>query len=234
MTKINSNKKGFTIIEVVLVLAIAGLIFMMVFIALPALQRSQRDTQRSNDIARVQTALNNYQANNRGAIPQVSPDAPVSADAPADAGSAKGTYVKGHEKPLGTASSAGKTKTWLYFYDNYLIVNSAGAQDVFADPDGGFYSLWVQTCKSANNKVNEECQNGQRYGVTFDAQAQASLDNENASQATDAETKGEAGHSISILVHATCQGEVAMYSTGSRKVAILYKKEGGGTFCLNN
>ena len=37
------NKKGFTIIEVVLVLAIAGLIFLMVFIALPALQRSQRN-----------------------------------------------------------------------------------------------------------------------------------------------------------------------------------------------
>ena len=40
------DKGGFTIIEVVLVLAIAGLIFLMVFIALPALQRSQRDTER--------------------------------------------------------------------------------------------------------------------------------------------------------------------------------------------
>ena len=38
-----SNTKGLTIIEVVLVLAIAGLIFLMVFIALPALQRNQRD-----------------------------------------------------------------------------------------------------------------------------------------------------------------------------------------------
>ena len=50
------NKKGFTIIEVVLVLAIAGLIFLMVFIALPALQRSQRNTQREDDIARFLTA----------------------------------------------------------------------------------------------------------------------------------------------------------------------------------
>ncbi|MCL2085715.1 type II secretion system GspH family protein [Candidatus Saccharibacteria bacterium] len=63
------HKKGFTIIEVVLVLAIAGLIFMMVFIALPALQRSQRDTQRRNDIARMQTAINNFQTNNRGRLP---------------------------------------------------------------------------------------------------------------------------------------------------------------------
>ncbi|MBS7346174.1 MAG: type II secretion system protein, partial [Candidatus Sacchiramonaceae bacterium] len=45
----NKHKKyGFTIIEVVLVLAIAGLIFLVVFIALPALQRNQRDTQREN------------------------------------------------------------------------------------------------------------------------------------------------------------------------------------------
>ena len=42
-----NSKKGFTIIEVVLVLAIGGLIFLMVFIALPALQRSQRDAQRN-------------------------------------------------------------------------------------------------------------------------------------------------------------------------------------------
>ena len=63
------KEKGFTIIEVVLVLAIAGLIFLMVFIALPALQRNQRDTQRKNDMSRVQTAIQNYQSNNRGKLP---------------------------------------------------------------------------------------------------------------------------------------------------------------------
>ena len=62
----NKKEKGFTIIEVVLVLAIAGLIFLMVFIALPALQRSQRDTQRKNDLARLNTALTSYQSNNKG------------------------------------------------------------------------------------------------------------------------------------------------------------------------
>ena len=63
------NQKGFTIIEVVLVLAIAGLIFLMVFIALPALQRNQRDTQRKNDLSRAQTAVQNYQSNNRNQLP---------------------------------------------------------------------------------------------------------------------------------------------------------------------
>ena len=64
-----TNKKGFTIIEVVLVLAIAGLIFLMVFIALPALQRSQRNTQREDDLARVLTAVNDFQTNNNGKTP---------------------------------------------------------------------------------------------------------------------------------------------------------------------
>ena len=61
-----NNFKGFTIIEVVLVLAIAGLIFLMVFLALPALQRSQRDTQRKQDVAMVVTTLHNWKANNKG------------------------------------------------------------------------------------------------------------------------------------------------------------------------
>ncbi len=63
------KEKGFTIIEVVLVLAIAGLIFLMVFIALPALQRGQRDTQRKSDVSRVNTQISNYQSSNRGNIP---------------------------------------------------------------------------------------------------------------------------------------------------------------------
>lgn len=62
----NSTKKGFTIIEVVLVLAVAGLIFLMIFLALPALQRSQRDTERKQDIAMLVTALQNWKTANRG------------------------------------------------------------------------------------------------------------------------------------------------------------------------
>lgn len=63
------TQRGFTIIEVVLVLAIAGLIFLMVFIALPALQKGQRDTQRRNDVSRFRAQVNQYQANNKGAVP---------------------------------------------------------------------------------------------------------------------------------------------------------------------
>ena len=66
---------GFTIIEVVLVLAIAGLIFLMVFLALPALQRQQRDTQRRSDASRVATNLTNWKSNNNGQLPLAASEA---------------------------------------------------------------------------------------------------------------------------------------------------------------
>lgn len=65
MSRQQLKEKGFTIIEVVLVLAIAALIFLMVFIALPALQRTQRDDSRKKDVTLVSTAIQSWQGNNR-------------------------------------------------------------------------------------------------------------------------------------------------------------------------
>jgi prepilin-type N-terminal cleavage/methylation domain-containing protein len=63
------KEKGFTIIEVVLVLAIAALIMLMVFLALPALQRGQRDNARKNDVSIVGSAATTYKSNNNGKLP---------------------------------------------------------------------------------------------------------------------------------------------------------------------
>lgn len=67
--QLTRKDRGFTIIEVVLVLAIAGLIFLMVFLALPALQRGQRDTQRKEDLSRFLSQVTSYQSNNKSAVP---------------------------------------------------------------------------------------------------------------------------------------------------------------------
>lgn len=75
------SKQGFTIIEVVLVLAIAALIFLMVFIALPALQRNQRDTAAKQEVGDVLAALTTFQSNNRGRLPRTTPAAALTADA---------------------------------------------------------------------------------------------------------------------------------------------------------
>lgn len=66
---IETNDRGFTIIEVVLVLAIAGLIFLTVFLALPALQTAQRDNQRKSDISLTVAAVRNYIADTNQAPP---------------------------------------------------------------------------------------------------------------------------------------------------------------------
>ena len=69
--KNTNSKKGFTIIEVVLVLAIAGLIFLMVFLALPALQRSQHDSQRTRDYTTLAGNITNFVSSNRNKLPKV-------------------------------------------------------------------------------------------------------------------------------------------------------------------
>lgn len=65
----NRKEKGFTIIEVLIVLAIAGLILLVVFLAVPALQRNARNTQRNEDIASILGGISEYVNNNNGNVP---------------------------------------------------------------------------------------------------------------------------------------------------------------------
>lgn len=71
MSKQQLKERGFTIIEVVLVLAIAALIFLMVFVALPALQRSQRDTARKSDVDTIAAAAQQVASNNKNQMSTV-------------------------------------------------------------------------------------------------------------------------------------------------------------------
>jgi len=119
----NRFHKGFTIIEVSLVIAIAGLIFLMVFVALPGLRASQRDSQRREDIAKFLEEVKNYQENNRGALPGGS-----------DSGSLDGV--------TSTSSGNGEGTKWAGFYKDYL-------GDKFIDPDGTPYRLNIRTCSSS-------------------------------------------------------------------------------------
>jgi prepilin-type N-terminal cleavage/methylation domain-containing protein len=58
------NKKGFTLIEVVLVLAIGGLIFLLAFLAFQQVSRNRRDTQRRSDVARMSASWSDQKADN--------------------------------------------------------------------------------------------------------------------------------------------------------------------------
>jgi prepilin-type N-terminal cleavage/methylation domain-containing protein len=69
-----SDNKGFTIIEVMIVLAIAGLILLIVFLAVPALQRNARNTNRKSDAGRISSAVANFITNNQGTLPTTTPN----------------------------------------------------------------------------------------------------------------------------------------------------------------
>lgn len=65
----NRKQNGFTIIEVLIVLAIAGLIMLIVFLAVPALQRNQRNNARKNDASRIAAAIREYWTNHNNTPP---------------------------------------------------------------------------------------------------------------------------------------------------------------------
>ena len=139
------TKNGFTIIEVVLVLAIAGLIFLMVFIALPALQRGQRDSQRRDDVARVNTQLQNYQSSARGSVPTST--------------TAFGTFVSNYITPhqdeyqdpqqgnytlsYQDATSSGKPSKGQIWYTNRAVCSTDGTGSVTAVTSTRSYALRI-------------------------------------------------------------------------------------------
>lgn len=122
------DKKGFTIIEVSLVLAIAGLIFLMIFIALPALRRTQRDSTRRDDMMSFLKEVKSFQTNNRGMLPT--------------GGDAVVNYTWGSEEIEKAASSS-----WGGFMREYM------GED-FMDPDGVHYNLTVGKCAASDENDN--------------------------------------------------------------------------------
>lgn len=103
-----NNQKGFTIIEVLIVLAIAGLIMLIVFLAVPALQRNQRNNSRASEASRIATAVSNFVTNNGGKLPRNDSQANWDADAAKiidDAGELNQFTGLGAASPLGTAAA---------------------------------------------------------------------------------------------------------------------------------
>jgi prepilin-type N-terminal cleavage/methylation domain-containing protein len=69
---LKKRTEGFTIIEVLIVLAIAGLIMLIVFLAVPALQRNSRNNGRNSDGARISAAATECLANRNNVVAQCS------------------------------------------------------------------------------------------------------------------------------------------------------------------
>ena len=69
LKNLKRENKGFTIIEVLIVLAIAGLIMLVVFMAVPALQRNSRNTQIRSSAAALLGGVSEFVSNNNGQQP---------------------------------------------------------------------------------------------------------------------------------------------------------------------
>jgi prepilin-type N-terminal cleavage/methylation domain-containing protein len=69
LNKLRKRTEGFTIIEVLIVLAIAGLILLIIFLAVPALQRNSRNTTLKNDASAVGGGISEFISINNGTSP---------------------------------------------------------------------------------------------------------------------------------------------------------------------
>lgn len=74
--RLPKHHQGFTIIEVVIVLAIASLILLIVFLAVPTLQRNSRNHQYKNEASRILAASQEFSNNNSLNFPSCSPSYP--------------------------------------------------------------------------------------------------------------------------------------------------------------
>lgn len=119
MKKMNQRKlgkKGFTLIEVVLVLAIGGLIFLLAFLAFQQATQNRRDTQRRSDAGQVISEIENALGDGNGSTFASSDDlgdfveAYLSGESNASGGTFERnnieyTIVYNDELPDGTATS---------------------------------------------------------------------------------------------------------------------------------
>ena len=77
---LKNRKEGFTIIEVLIVLAIAGLIMLIVFLAVPTLRRNARNGQRDHDASSVLAGVNECLKNHNGVTTSCDTTAEVAID----------------------------------------------------------------------------------------------------------------------------------------------------------
>ena len=70
-TNLKKVNEGFTIVETLIVLAIAALIITIILIAVPDLQRSGRNSNMLHDAQNVASAVQSFESNNQGSLPGI-------------------------------------------------------------------------------------------------------------------------------------------------------------------
>ncbi|MBR2831239.1 prepilin-type N-terminal cleavage/methylation domain-containing protein [Candidatus Saccharibacteria bacterium] len=207
------HQKGFTIIEVVLVLAIGGLILSMVFFALPAMLGNQRDTDRRNDVITFIAKLKEFESNsNRGGLPE-GIGAGNNVSGIPQTGFIDGGIVATDRNETDKTKKQFNARSWNGFYRDYLDNN-------FTDPEyDNPYNLVIAECTASN--VNADCE--------FALPAEAGVLNIQSPY----DAGATAGNTIFVVTGSICDGERAVKSSNSRRVSALIKLERGGVACQN-
>lgn len=60
----NSSSKGFTILELIILIVIGSVIILSIILVVPQIQKNQRDSRRLSDGRRLMTEVNNYLSTN--------------------------------------------------------------------------------------------------------------------------------------------------------------------------
>ncbi|HVX56163.1 MAG TPA: type II secretion system protein [Candidatus Saccharimonadales bacterium] len=102
---------GFTIVETMIVLGVAGLILLVVFEAVPTLQRSSRNSQRKQDVQTILQAVSHYELNDSGKFPD-------------DCG--------GDSHPACTATGGSTPNDYFLRFSGHTITYYTGADQVVA------------------------------------------------------------------------------------------------------
>lgn len=144
------KEKGFTIIEVLIVLAIAGLIMLVVFLAVPALQRNSRNTQRTTDAGNILSSMSEYVGNNNGQLPAVT--------------TSGGTSGSGNTLTIG-ASGSNQIPVNLGYYNAADVTIVAFSGTSVANPDDENEALIVKGATCSTSTIGDAVSGSSRSVV---------------------------------------------------------------------
>lgn len=143
MIRKNFLSKGFTLIEVLIAIAMIGILASFIISNFAGIQQKTRDSQRKNDLNQIQTALGLY-LQDYGQFPQSTTDGKIEN---AIWGGKWLPYIKElPEDPLA-----------LQNYKNY-----------YYQPDGDSYRLYakLENCNDSQAKAGTDCKNDYNYCIS--------------------------------------------------------------------
>lgn len=151
------RKEGFTIIEVMIVLAIGGLIMLIVFLAVPALQRNSRNNAYRDEASRLLSAYAEISANKGGSVLTASnSDTATDAQTVRNAANAKEFTRLVIELETGTT---GPTRTQAVIRNGARCTSAAPtAANAATDPGGSRQIAILYTVETSSGSTIMQCQ----------------------------------------------------------------------------